>query len=155
MLEGSEAISDYLNMLDTWYSDNKEDISEKDYNTFLMKMSDAQTTWPRNVSHVVLIWMNWQEASPGKMLPEWEELSAVAMSVQNLHLALTTMECAGGFWSSHTFCKQARDSQMMKDFVGSKNKDDRVLGAFIMGKVEAEQKFKGSRRDWREKVTWK
>ena len=46
-------------------------------------------------------------------LPEWEEICAVAMSVQNMHLAAEAMGI-GGFWSSHTWCKRARDSQVYR-----------------------------------------
>ena len=47
------------------------------------------------------------------------------------------------------------DSQEMRDFLGMKDKEDRVLGAFLMGKVQEGKTFKGKRRDWMEKVTWK
>lgn len=154
VIEGSEEISEYLDMLETWYSDHKEDISEADYDRFVSKLSGARSTWPHNVSHLVVIAMA-RQSLPDKKLPEWEEISAVACSVQNLHLALTSVERAGGFWSSHTWCRMFRDSQEMRDFLGMKDKEDRVLGAFLMGKVQEGKTFKGKRRDWMEKVTWK
>eukprot|EP00092_Neocalanus_flemingeri_P063946 GFUD01077490.1.p1 GENE.GFUD01077490.1~~GFUD01077490.1.p1 ORF type:complete len:299 (-),score=85.50 GFUD01077490.1:572-1342(-) len=154
VVEGSDAINDYLDMMETWYSDNKEDISEADYDKFLMKLSGARSTWPQNVSHVVVIGMA-RQALPDKKLPEWEEICAVASSVQNLHLALTSIEGAGGFWSSHTWCRMFRDSQDMRDYLGLKDAEDRVLGAFVIGKVQEGKTFKGKRRDWMEKVTWK
>jgi len=154
VIEGSEAISEYLDMLEAWYSDHKEDISEGDYDRFAAKMSGARTTWPENVSHLVVIAMA-RQALPDKKLPEWEEISAVACSVQNLHLALTSVERGGGFWSSHTWCRMCRDSKEMREFLGLKDDEDRVLGAFLMGRVSAGKTFKGKRRDWMEKVTWK
>jgi len=154
VVEGADAISDYLDMLETWYSDNKEDISEGDYDKFLAKLSGARSTWPQNVSHMVVIGMA-RQALPDKKLPEWEEICAVASSVQNLHLALTSIEGAGGFWSSHTWCRMFRDSQAMRDYLGMEDQEDRVLGAFLIGKVQAGKTFKGKRRDWMEKVNWK
>ena len=154
VVEGGEAISDYLDIIENWYNDNKEEIPEKEYAIFSAKMSGARSAWAQKVSHLVVIGMARQSLSDKKM-PEWEEISAVAMSVQNLHLALTSIEGAGGFWSSHTFCKRARDSQVMRDFLGMKDKEDRVLGAFLMGKVLPGKKFRGHRRDLMEKVTWK
>lgn len=154
VIEGSEGICDYLDMLETWYSDNKEDISEADYDKFIMKLTGARSTWPQNVSHLVVIAMA-RQALPDKKLPEWEEISAVACSVQNLHLALSSIEGGAGFWSSHTWCRMFRDSQGMRDFLGLEDAEDRVLGAFLMGKVEPGKTFKGKRRDWMEKVNWK
>lgn len=154
VIEGSDGISEYLDMLETWYSDNKEDISESDYDKFLSKLSGARSTWPQNVSHIVVIAMA-RQALPDKKLPEWEEICAVACSVQNLHLALTSIERAAGFWSSHTWCRLFRDSQEMRDFLGMEDKEDRVLGAFVMGKVPEGKTFKGKRRDWMEKISWK
>jgi len=154
VVEGAEGICDYLDMLETWYSDHREDISDSDYDKFQAKLSGARSTWPQNVSHVIVIGMA-RQALPDKKLPEWEEICAVASSVQNLHLALTSVEGAGGFWSSHTWCRMCRDSQEMRDYLGLKDKEDRVLGAFLIGKVQQGKSFKGKRRDWMEKVTWK
>ena len=154
VVEGGEAISDYLDIIENWYNDNKEDIPEKEYATFSAKMSGARSVWAQKVSHLVVIGMA-RQSLPDRKMAEWEEISAVAMSVQNLHLALSSIEGAGGFWSSHTFCKRARDSQVMRDFLGLKDNEDRVLGAFLMGKVLPGKKFKGHRRDLKEKVIWK
>ena len=61
-----------------------------------------KAVWPFNVSHMILIGMK-RQARPDKRLPEWEEICAVAMSVQNMHLMLTSLSQVGGFWSSHTW----------------------------------------------------
>jgi len=154
VIEGSEAITDYLDLAENYYNDNKEEIPEAEHVHFNGKMSGARSSWAQNVSHLVVIGMA-RKSLPEKWLPEWEEICAVASSVQNMHLALTSLGGTGGFWSSHTWCRRWRDSQEMRDFLGLKDKEDRVFGAFLMGKVQAGKTFKGSRRDWREKVTWK
>ena len=94
-----------------------------------------------------------REAVPGRRLPEWEEISAVASAVQNMHLALTAIPGAAGFWSSHTFCKLARDSAEMRERLGLEA-EDRVFGAFVLGKVDGLDKFRSARGDWRKKVQW-
>ena len=43
----------------------------------------------------------------------------------------------------------------MRTFCGLTDPEDRVFGCFVLGRVEEGKKFKGTRRDWREKVNWK
>lgn len=140
--------------METWYEDNKEQISEEEYSRFLSKVTSARSEWPRKVSHLILISMV-RRALQDKELPEWEEISAVACSVQNLHLAVTSSPGLAGFWSSHTWCRRFRDSARMREFCGLADQEDRVFGCFVLGRVEEGKQFRGSRRDWREKVTWK
>lgn len=154
VVQGREGISEYLDIIETWYSDHKEEIPDVEYSRFLAKMSDARSTWVSNASHLLVLGMV-REPVPGKRNVEWEEVAAVAMSVQNLHLALTTMQGTGGFWSSHSFCSRARDSIVFKEFLGMDGEEDRVLGAFIMGKTLPGKTFKGHRRELRNKVEWK
>jgi len=143
VIEGSEAITDYLDLAENYYSDNKEEIPENEHEQFNAKMSGARSSWAQNVSHLVVIGMA-RQALPDKKLPEWEEICAVASSVQNMHLALTSLGGTGGFWSSHTWCRRWRDSQDMRDFLGLKDEEDRVFGAFLMGKIQKGKTFKGS-----------
>lgn len=154
VIEGSDSIADYLDKMDQWYSENKEDVSNEDYNRFLAKLSGVRPMFTENVSHLIVISMV-RQALPGKKLPEWEEISSVACSVQNMHLALTSLDGVGGFWSSHTWCRHFRDSQEMRNFLGLCDAEDRVLGAFVIGKVLPGKTFKGKRHDWQSKVTWK
>ena len=104
VVEGREGIQDYLDLLETWYEDNKEQIEEEEYSRFLSKVTSARSVWPENVSHLILICMV-RQALPDKRLPEWEEICATASSVQNLHLALTAQPGLAGFWSSHNWCR--------------------------------------------------
>jgi len=152
VIEGPEKITDYLDFLDNWYADHKEELPEQESNFFGMKLEGCRNTWPTNASHVIVLGM---ARHGGKPLPEWEEICALATSVQNLHLALTSIPNSGGFWSSHTWCRKARDSQEMRDFLGLKDAEDRVFGAFVLGKVEGDiSRFKSTRGDISEKVQW-
>ena len=53
-----------------------------------------------------------------KRAAEWEEIAAVACAVHNMHLALTSIPGTGGFWSSHTWCRAARDSGEVRQYLG-------------------------------------
>ena len=104
VIEGSEGIMSYLELVETWYCDNKEDIPDQEYDTFLTKLQSLKSVWPEKVSHLIMITMV-RQTLPNKKLPEWEEISAVACSVQNLHLSVTSIPGLAGFWSSHTWCR--------------------------------------------------
>ena len=104
VIEGREGIMSYLDLVETWYCDNKEDIPDQEYDTFLTKLQSLKSVWPEKVSHLIMITMV-RQTLPNKKLPEWEEISAVACSVQNLHLSVTSIPGLAGFWSSHTWCR--------------------------------------------------
>ena len=57
--------------------------------------------------------------------------------------------------SKLSHCRRFRDSQHMRDFCGLADPEDRVFGCFVLGRARQNLKLRGSRRDWREKVTWK
>jgi len=153
VIAGSENLSDYLGFIDSWYQDHKESVSDKDYQAFLNKYQGISTSWPEQVSHLVVIGMK-RQALLDKRLPEWEEICATAMAVQNLHLAVTSLEGVAGDWSSHTWCKEARDSPELAEHLGL-DREDRVFGAFVLGKYDTTKKFRSKRGDWREKIRWR
>ena len=104
VIEGSEGILEYLELMESWYSENKEEIPDQEYDRFLTKLESARSVWPTKASHLILISMV-RQVSQERKLPEWEEISAVACSVQNLHLSVTSIPGLAGFWSSHTWCR--------------------------------------------------
>merc|ERR1719322_1065118 len=108
VIQGGNGVNDYLDMIENWYSDNKEQVSDQEYNHYSKKISNVRNSWPGKVSHLIVIGMK-RQALADKKLPEWEEICAVASSVQNLHLALTSVPGMAGFWSSHTWCRSFRD----------------------------------------------
>jgi len=154
VVSGASGVNDYLDTIETWYNDNKEDIPDDEYQQYLKKISSTRNTWPSKVSHLIVIGMA-RQALPEKKLPEWEEICSVATSVQNMHLALTSAPGLAGYWSSHTWCRSFRDSGAMREYCGLKDAEDRVFGCFVIGKVEGDKTFKGHRRDVKEKVIWK
>ena len=70
-----------------------------------------------------------QKNSKGKP-PEWEEISAVAMAVQNMWLACTALEI-GAYWSSPSLIDH------LDEFFNF-NEGESCLGFFYMGKLDGE-----------------
>ena len=103
VIQGSAAISDYLDMVETWYGNNKEDIPDSESSKLISKVSSLKSLWPERVSHLIVLCMV-RQALDYKQA-EWEEICSVGCSVQNLHLALTSQPGLAGFWSSHNWCR--------------------------------------------------
>lgn len=74
-------------------------------------------------SHIIMIGMHRDE---NESVPEWEEIAAVACSVQNIYLSLTAAGL-GGYWSTPAyFLEQARAFFSMDE-------NERSLGLFYIG----------------------
>lgn len=97
------------------------------------------------LSHIIAICMKRNE-----VVPEWEEIAAVAMAVQNMWLHLASTDKYGGYWSSPKYA-------MGEDFRSFLELDDdeRCLGLFYIGAIsENVVRAEGRRGDWREKVSF-
>lgn len=126
-------------------------FSEASLTKFRSKLESVMVEWPTKLSFLVLIAMK-RRANPEKVLPEWEEISAVAMAVQNFQLMATGLDSGVGvFWSSHTWCKDARDSKEIKEHFGFEE-EDRIFGALTVARYDTEKKFSSVRGDIRQKV---
>ena len=77
------------------------------------------------------------QKSPKGKPPEWEEISAVAMAVQNMWLACTALEI-GAYWSSPSLINH------LDEFFNF-NEGESCLGFFYMGKLDGEL-HKGNRK---------
>ncbi|WP_320111972.1 nitroreductase [Draconibacterium orientale] len=86
-----------------------------------------------------------QPDSAGR-LPEWEEIAAVSMAVQNMWLTATEMELAA-FWATPAFI------ELFDELLELKN-NQKSLGFFYVGQVMMDFPSPG-RRDWKEKIEWK
>lgn len=91
-----QRLADFMS---SWYRANTpiEAFKEKKYQKLQMNPVKADT--------VIAICM---QRDPQESLPEWEELAAVAMAVQNLWLTATAYDL-GGYWSSPGFMTSAAD----------------------------------------------
>ncbi|MDX8341255.1 nitroreductase [Draconibacterium sp. IB214405] len=82
----------------------------------------------------------------GGQLPEWEEVAAVSMAVQNMWLTATELELAA-FWATPGFIELFDELLELDD-------NQKSLGFFYVGQVMMDFPSPG-RRDWKEKVEWK
>tara|TARA_R110000868_G_scaffold355377_1_gene616871 strand:- start:1768 stop:2319 length:552 start_codon:yes stop_codon:yes gene_type:complete len=97
---------------------------------------------PRKAAAVIAICM---QRDPQESLPEWEEVAATAMAVQNMWLCCTEMGI-GSYWSSPGLIKY------MDNFF-ELNTGEVCLGFFYMGYYD-EEIPEVTRGTWQEKVTW-
>ncbi|MCP4437936.1 MAG: nitroreductase [Aureispira sp.] len=125
-------------LLAKWYKDNtpSEKFSERKYNKTAQK--------PAKCSHVIAICM---QRDPKESVPEWEEVAAVAMAVQNMWL-MAHSHGVGAYWSS----PKSIHSKACQDFLGLKEGES-CLGFFYMGyhnvpTIEAQRKPIADKIDW-------
>jgi len=97
---------------------------------------------PLLCSHIISLGM---KRNP--VVPEVEEIAAVACAVQNLYLS-TVAHSLGGYWGTGgvTYDKEA------KSFFGLQD-EDKLLGFFYLGYVQIPS-VQSSRKPVEEKITW-
>lgn len=88
---------------------------EKKYNDIGFKINKANV--------VVSIVVNFSG-----MVPEWEEIAAVSMAVQNMYLTCTANE-VGCYWSSPGIVSHLKDSLTIEE-------NQKCLGLFYMGRLD-------------------
>ena len=133
-----------------------EEMLEKANKKLVRKTKELQ-----NVSAVIFIGMKRVLNAKGKLMPEWEEISAVACAVQNMHLQLTTHWNEGycGYWSSSGWDSWLLDPRA-RDIIGlngsESGEDDKILGAFFLGKADVKKMngYRSSRSGMAGKVKW-
>lgn len=105
-------------------------------------------------SHVVAISMK-RRANPEKVMPEWEEVAAVASAVQNAHLVACQLGVAA-YWSSGG-CEGPLATQDVRKLLELED-GDRCLGIFYIGMASEEAWRKSQARAVRgpieQKVSW-
>lgn len=98
----------------------------------------------QQVSHIIAICMKRNE----KDLPEFEEVAAVAMAVQNMWLYLASTQKYGGYWSTPGYAL----SQEFADYL-SLSEDEKCIGLFLLGTITEPDNVRiGQRGDWKEKI---
>ena len=98
---------------------------------------------PRRSGAVIAIILH---RDPTESIPEFEEIAAVAMAVQNMWLSCTAIGL-GSYWSTPRAALEARD------FLGLAP-NERCLGLFYMGWHEMPE-LPGKRGDVMEKTIWR
>lgn len=100
------------------------------------------------VSHIIAICMH--RNSKKSVVPEWEELAATAMAVQNMWLTLAASDKYGGYWSSPAYAM----GDAFRAFLQLED-DERCLGLFYVGNIAQDAVLaQGKRGDWLEKASF-
>ena len=94
-------------------------------------------------SHVICICLDRSDES---LIPEWEEIAAVSMSVQNMWLTCTANNL-GCYWSSPKIISK------LDSFLKLEN-NQRCLGLFYIGKYADLPKRSLKKKDINEKTEW-
>ena len=93
-------------------------------------------------SHIICICMR----THNNILPEWEEVAATAMAVQNLWLSLVGSNI-GGYWSTPSYKDQLTEFLLL-------NKNEKCLGFFYLGTYDSTKKRNINRKSIEESVEW-
>ncbi|PKA82597.1 nitroreductase [Ulvibacter sp. MAR_2010_11] len=98
---------------------------------------------PKKAACILAICM---QRDPAEAIPEWEEIAATAMAVQNMWLTAHEMKI-GAYWSSPGIVKYMNDFFTMAP-------GERCLGFFYMGKYDGELPDGVRNTSIQEKTTW-
>ena len=133
-----ESLNRLSEFVGKWYEVNtpKESYSELKHKKSMKK--------PLQCSHVIALCM---QRDPNESLPEWEEIAAVSMAVQNMWLTCTT-HGVGGYWSSPGNINDAHQILNLEE-------GERCLGWFYLGVPHEDLEIEGTRSSPIEnKVKW-
>lgn len=133
-----------LKKLAEFQSNLYKDLSSKAGNFDETKFQKLASK-PLMSSHIIAIGM---AMDPKASVPEVEELSSVAMAVQNMYLTATGNNI-GCYWGSGgvTYYEEA------KPFFGL-GADDKLLGFLYVGNIDKTKWPKGRRKPIEDKVRW-
>ena len=92
-----------------------------------------------NTSHIICICMK-----KSFINPEWEEIAATSMAVQNIWLSCVDRNI-GGYWSTPPYIKYLSDFFSLKD-------DERFLGFFYLGSYDSIELRNIDRVDYNKKI---
>ena len=94
-------------------------------------------------SHIICVCMH---RNLQNIVPEWEEIAATAMSVQNLWISCVDSNI-GGYWSTPKYADQLNSFLSLKD-------NERCLGFFYLGVHASKPKRKIRRTNIEAKTEW-
>lgn len=99
-----------------------------------------------NLKHVPVAMAIVMQRDSAERIPEWEEIAAVSMAVQNMWLAATDLGL-GAFWTTPPFLPLIQPLLEMKP-------KQKLLGFFFVGHIAMDYPSPG-RGPFSEKVVWK
>ena len=124
--------------LGEFLSQKYQEVDPKPKQVKIKKLKDN----PTRSAIVIAICM---QRDPNESLPEWEELAAMAMAVQNMWLCCTELGI-GCYWSSPGLIKYMDEFFELKE-------GEKCLGFFYMGNYDGEVEA-STRIPIEEKVQW-
>lgn len=95
-----------------------------------------------NSSHIICICMKKNK----DILPEWEEVAATAMAVQNIWISCVGSKI-GGYWSTPKFIENLNNFLLL-------NVDERCLGLFYLGSLDFKNEKNYVGKNLNKKVEW-
>lgn len=134
VIYGKEKLKDFSSFLGACYKQTAERFVQGKYERIMDKVLRSGC--------IILICC---ERDAKERIPEWEEIAATAMAVQNMWLTAADLKI-GAYWSSSPLRNE------VGRFV-SLQENERCLGFFYMGHYDGELP-EGERSDWQEQVEW-
>lgn len=134
VIYGTERLKQFSEFLGERYKVTAKRFSQGKYERTMEKVTHSGC--------VILICF---QPDPKNRLPEWEEIAATAMAVQNMWLTATELEI-GAYWSTSGL------RQDIDQFV-ELDEGERCLGFFYMGKYDGKL-LEGKRGPIEDKVEW-
>jgi nitroreductase len=127
-------------LLDECKNQYVKNVSPRRFNSSKLQKLDSNKN---SVSHIITI-----SVKRSKLLPEFEEVAATAMAVQNMWLYLSSSKKYGGYWSTPQYLMNNDFSKHL-----SLDDDELFLGLFYVGELEENVVLPtGKRGDWQKKV---
>ncbi|CAL8471567.1 g11109 [Coccomyxa elongata] len=128
----------------------ERDCTPEEFTKKRAKIEGKRKSAFSKATYMIAICMK-RHAIPGKEMPEWEEVCAVACAVQNMWLSMTA-HGAAGYWSS--WYTEARESLDVKQFLGL-DEEDKCMGVFMVGHCADPGCYRSKRQSIADKVTWR
>lgn len=130
----------------------KQELSERVYSVLTGKINEDPEinllkveNLKANIEKVPVVILVVMQRGMGMQLPEWEEVAAVSMAVQNMWLTATELGL-GALWATPPFLKHLETTFKL-------NENQKFMGFFFVGKVAMELPAPG-RGEIQEKVEW-
>ena len=131
---------------------SKNKLAEKTYQLLLEKQKEGLLIpaekiekFNTNLLHVPVVIAVVFQRDTAERLPEWEEIAAVSMAVQNMWLSATELGL-GGFWATPTFV------DLFDEILGIQ-RGQKSLGFFFLGEIALDYPSPG-RSEIAKKVQW-
>ena len=95
-------------------------------------------------SYIICICMR---RSEGAEIPEWEEIAATAMAIQNIWISCVNSQKIGGYWSTPKAHEKLSKFLKLKD-------NERCLGLFYLGIYDSDNNKQKLRKNIQYETSW-